>query len=63
MRHTFASIMDHNKVRHQDIADMMGHANLATFYTVYRHMLYPEVNQTAETMNAVFGRRKKKAAA
>jgi len=28
------------------------------FYAVYRHMLYPEVNQTASTMNAVFGKRK-----
>lgn len=56
MRHTFASIMDHNKVRHQDIADM-GHANVKTFETVYRHMLYPEVNQTSDLMNNVFGKR------
>jgi integrase len=62
MRHTFASICDHNKVRHQDIADMMGHANLSTFNAVYRHMMYPEVNQTAAQMNAIFGRRKKAAA-
>lgn len=59
MRHTFASICDHNKVRHQDIADMMGHANLSTFNAVYRHMMYPEVNQTPAQMNAIFGRRKK----
>ncbi|WP_300614283.1 hypothetical protein [Trebonia sp.] len=25
------------------------------FYAVYRHMLYPEVNQTTATMNSVFG--------
>lgn len=49
--------MDHNKVRHQDIADLMGHKNLAMFYAGYRHMLYPEVNQTSATMNAVFGKR------
>ena len=47
MRHTFASIMDHKKVRHQDIADLMGHKSLAVFKVVYRHMLYPEVNQTS----------------
>ena len=57
MRHTFASVMDHSKVRHQDIADLMGHKNLAMFYAVYRHMLYPEVNQSSATMNAVFGKR------
>jgi hypothetical protein len=39
MRRTFASIVDHSMVQRQDIADMMGHSDLNTFYG---HMVYPE---------------------
>ena len=41
MRHTFASVMDDRGVEHQTIADLMGHKNVKTFETIYRHRLRP----------------------
>ncbi len=55
MRHTFASIMDHEGVEHRKIADMMGHRNVTTFQRIYRHRLNPEVTEMADLMDDIFG--------
>lgn len=55
MRHTFASIMDHQGVEHRKIADMMGHKDVTTFQRVYRHRLSPEVTETAELLDGIWG--------
>lgn len=48
MRHTFASIMDDKGVKHQTIADWMGHKNVTTFQRIYRHRLRPVVAQVED---------------
>lgn len=48
MRHTFASIMDDKGVKHQTIADWMGHKNVTTFQRIYRHQLRPVVVQVED---------------
>lgn len=55
MRHTFASIAYGNGVLARDIAKMMGHNNEETFKKVYAHWLDPEVTETAEVMDNLWG--------
>lgn len=55
MRHTFASIAYHEDTPARDIAKMMGHANEVTFKRVYAHWLDPEVTETADLMDGIWG--------
>jgi integrase len=55
MRHTFASIADDQGIPHRKIADMMGHRDITTFQRVYRHKLRPEVTDTADLMDGIWG--------
>ena len=55
MRHTFASVMDDRGVEHQTIADLMGHKNVKTFETIYRHRLRPVRVARPNLMNNIWG--------
>lgn len=55
MRHTFASVMDDRGVEHQTIADLMGHKNVKTFETIYRHRLRPVRVAQPNLMNSIWG--------
>lgn len=54
-RHTYASILSHKGVPHQDIADSMGHKNRTTFEAVYRHNIAPEIQGGSDVMDDLFG--------
>ncbi len=47
--------MDDRRVPHQTIADLMGHKNVKTFETIYRHRLRPVRVETPGLMNNIWG--------
>jgi integrase len=53
-RHTAVSIMSHNDVPIQDIADAMGHKSTHVTETVYRHVIAPAIQGGATVMDSVF---------
>jgi integrase len=53
--HTAVSIMSHNGVPIQDIADTVGHKSTHVTETVYRHVIAPAIRSGASVMNDVFG--------
>ena len=55
VRHTFASLMDDMGVARQIIADMMGHRDVTTFERAYRHRLNPQVTETGDIMDQLWG--------
>jgi integrase len=54
LRHTFVSIMSERGASVELIADLVGHKDLATTWTVYRHQLRPVITEGADLMNAAF---------
>ncbi len=58
LRHSFVSIMSDHGVSIETIADLMGHKNSTVTARVYRHQIRPVIAQGAETMDAIFSRRK-----
>ncbi|GAB1818246.1 hypothetical protein HerbRD11066_14100 [Herbidospora sp. RD11066] len=55
LRHSFVSIMSAYGVRIETIADLVGHAGTRVTKSVYRLQLSPEITQSAEAMNEIFG--------
>jgi integrase len=53
-RHTAVSIMSHNGVPIQDIADAVGHKSTHVTETVYRHVIVPTIQGGATVMDTVF---------
>jgi len=53
-RHTAVSIMSHNGVPIQDIADAVGHKSTHVTETVYRHVIVPTIRGGAAVMDSVF---------
>jgi len=53
-RHTAVSIMSHNGVPIQDIADAVGHKSTHVTETVYRHVIVPTIRGGATVMDSVF---------
>jgi integrase len=53
-RHTAVSIMSHNGVPIQDIADAVGHKSTHVTETVYRHVIAPAIQGGATVMDTVF---------
>ncbi len=53
-RHTAVSIMSHNGVPIQDIADAVGHKSTHVTETVYRHVIAPAIQGGATVMDNVF---------
>ena len=53
-RHTAVSIMSHNGVPIQDIADAVGHKSTHVTETVYRHVIVPTIRGGATVMDNVF---------
>jgi integrase len=53
-RHTAVSIMSHNGVPIQDIADAVGHKSTHVTETVYRHVIVPAIQGGATVMDTVF---------
>jgi len=53
-RHTAVSIMSHNGVPIQDIADAVGHKSTHVTETVYRHLIVPAIRGGATVMDSVF---------
>jgi integrase len=51
LRHTFVSIMSERGASVELIADLVGHKDLATTWTVYRHQLRPVITEGADLMN------------
>ncbi|GAA0986494.1 site-specific integrase [Acrocarpospora macrocephala] len=60
LRHSFVSIMSDNDVPIETIADLVGHAGTRVTEQVYRHQLKPVITRGAETMNTIFGDKKKR---
>lgn len=52
LRHTFVSIMSESGASVELIADLVGHKDLATTWTVYRHQLRPVITEGASLMNS-----------
>ncbi|GAA2159082.1 MULTISPECIES: tyrosine-type recombinase/integrase [Glycomyces] len=52
LRHTFVSIMSERGASVELIADLVGHKDLATTWTVYRHQLRPVITEGADLMDA-----------
>jgi integrase len=55
MRHTFASIADHQDVPYRTIADIMGHHDVTTFQRIYRHRLCPVITDPGDLMDGIWG--------
>jgi integrase len=53
-RHTAVSIMSHNGIPIQDIADAVGHKSTNVTETVYRHVIAPAIRGGAAIMDTVF---------
>ena len=56
-RHTAVSIMSHNGVPIQDIADAVGHKSTHVTETVYRHVIAPAIRGGTTVMDSVFDNR------
>ncbi|WP_168801665.1 tyrosine-type recombinase/integrase [Glycomyces buryatensis] len=52
LRHTFVSIMSEQGASVELIADLVGHKDTATTWTVYRHQLRPVITEGAALMDA-----------
>jgi integrase len=53
-RHTAVSIMSHNGVPIQEIADAVGHKSTHVTETVYRHVIAPAIRGGASVMDNIF---------
>jgi integrase len=54
-RHTAVSIMSSNGVPIRDIADTVGHKTTHVTEIVYRHVIVPAIQGSADVMDDVFG--------
>jgi len=54
-RHTFVSLLSHNGVDIDAIADAAGHRSSVVTRTVYRHQISDSVSSAAKAMDAIFG--------
>ncbi|GAA2626813.1 site-specific integrase [Actinomadura fulvescens] len=54
LRHTFVSVLSDDQVSAEALADLVGHANITTTVTVYRHQIRPVVRTGAARMDRLF---------
>jgi integrase len=55
MRHSAASLLSHNGVPIEAVADVLGHTNIRTTSSIYRHQVADSVPEAASAMDRLFG--------
>lgn len=55
LRHSFVSLLSASDVPIEEVSRLVGHSDIATTETVYRHELRPVMHTGAQAMDSVFG--------
>jgi integrase len=55
LRHSFVSLLSASDVPIEEVSRLVGHSDIATTETVYRHELRPVMQTGAQAMDVVFG--------